>query len=68
MSEELDIAHSEAVESELEEFSCLYFGKPMKELTSEENLEIDSIGLYGISEWLIDYENGSINGKEIVSL
>jgi hypothetical protein len=52
--EQMDKWKSETIEDEISLFAKLYFNKDIKDLTKEENHEIDCWGLYAISEWLIE--------------
>lgn len=52
--DEFAVAMSGHAQDEIAEFANLYFGKEMKDLTKEENHEIDCFGAFGVSEWLED--------------
>jgi len=58
--EELDILRNNAQNSEIVDFAKKYFNKDVKDLTDKENHEIDCFGMYGMSEWLIDFEKGDV--------
>jgi len=40
--------------SVIEKFSKHYLKKDLNNLTIDDNLEIDSFGMYGMTEWLIE--------------
>ena len=57
--DELAMLGTEASEDVISIFAKRYFGKEIKDLTKEDNHEIDCFGIYGIHEWLDD--NPEIN-------